>query len=350
MGTPGDRFLFTESPVEYYYYHQPVVQKVQPTQGLTRGGTPIEISGAWFDQKLEYGVIPYCMIGDKVTRAQFVSTVRIVCFSPPNDNVLAALPVKVSLNGVDFVDSGFLFSYYNEPILTGLTPQSGPYLGGTELYLKGSHFSNITDPNSVKCRFTLKNGTTGYRATLPKFMPAVYIDSATMLCITPNGFKGGDKVYVQLTLNDMDYSPQMENMVFSYYAIFGSFPHSGPANGFNEVIVIKGAGLDMANFTICHINKTDIAPVSISENLITCPMVLPNKDPTLTGYVDFGLNFDGTFNDFGQFYYYTQIEFGSIEPTYGPSEGEGEIFFTGDNFREDFQGVEIGCKLGDSIG
>lgn len=66
----------------------------------------------------------------------------------------------------------------------------------------------------------------------------------------------------------MDYSPQMENMVFSYFAIFGSFPHSGPANGFNEVILIKGAGLDMANMTICHINKTDIAPVSVSENLI----------------------------------------------------------------------------------
>ena len=39
-----------------------------------------------------------------------------------------------------------------------------------------------------------------------------------------------------------------------------------------------------------------------------------------------------------------------IEPTYGPNEGEGEIYFTGENFREDFQGVEIGCKLGDAIG
>ena len=37
-------------------------------------------------------------------------------------------------------------------------------------------------------------------------------------------------------------------------------------------------------------------------------------------------------------------------PNFGPSEGEGEIFFTGENFREDFQGVEIGCKIGDAIG
>lgn len=79
-------------------------------------------------------------------------------------------------------------------------------------------------------------------------------------------------------------------------------------------------------------------------------MVLPDKDPKLTGYVQFGLNFDGTWNDFGQFYYYTQITFGEITPTYGPNMGEGEILFTGELFREDFKGVEIGCKLGDSIG
>ena len=79
-------------------------------------------------------------------------------------------------------------------------------------------------------------------------------------------------------------------------------------------------------------------------------MVLPTKDPQVTGYVSFGLNFDGSFNDFGQFYYYNQISFDQIVPNYGPAEGAGEIMFTGDNFREDFQGVEIGCKLGESIG
>ena len=65
-------------------------------------------------------------------------------------------------------------------------------------------------------------------------------------------------------------------------------------------------------------------------------MALPNKDPKVTGYVQFGLNFDSNFNDFGQFYYYDQISFGEIVPTFGPNVGEGEITFTGDNFREDF--------------
>ena len=232
-GTKGDRFLFTESPVEYYYYHQPIVQKIQPKQGLTTGGTPIEISGAFFDERLDYGVIPFCKIGDKIKRAQFFSTVRIVCYSPPNNDISAALPVSVSLNGVDWVDTGFFFSYYTEPELLGLTPASGPYQGGTEVMLKGNLFAQISEPGMVKCKFTLKTGTDGFRPTIPKTMPAFYIDANTMMCLSPNGFIGGDKVYVQLTFNDMDYTPLKENMVFNFYAIFGSFPHSGPADGFN---------------------------------------------------------------------------------------------------------------------
>jgi len=95
---------------------------------------------------LEYGVVPYCSIGDKIVRAQYFSTVRIVCYSPPNDNLAASLPVKVSLNGVDFDDTGFFFSYYTQPELLALEPKSGPYQGGTEIMVKGNLFSNITDP------------------------------------------------------------------------------------------------------------------------------------------------------------------------------------------------------------
>lgn len=296
--------MFTESPVEYYYYHQPVVRKVEPTQGLTTGGTPIEVSGAFFDEKLEYGVLPYCKIGEKIVRAQYFSTVRIVCYSPPNDNLAVALPIGVSLNGVDFIDTGFFFSYYVQPELQGMEPASGPYQGGTEIMVKGNLFSNITDPTKVKCRFTFKNGTDGFRQTLPKTMPAFYIDPQHMMCLAPNGFLGGDKVWLQLTFNDMDYTPQQDNMVYQFYAIFGSFPHSGPADGFKEVILVKGAGLASSKTVMCHLNGTNIAPVSIADDVIQCPMCLPTKDPKVTGYVHFALNFDGFYNDFGEFYYY----------------------------------------------
>lgn len=36
------------SSLEYYYYRVPIVNKVEPTSGLTSGGTVIDLTGAWF--------------------------------------------------------------------------------------------------------------------------------------------------------------------------------------------------------------------------------------------------------------------------------------------------------------
>ena len=88
--------------IEYFYYQQPVIKKVEPRSGLTQGFTRIEVSGAWFQYRPEYGVVPHCKIGDKVTRAKFFSTVRIVCHSAPQEDASQVYPVSVSLNGVDY--------------------------------------------------------------------------------------------------------------------------------------------------------------------------------------------------------------------------------------------------------
>lgn len=80
-------YNYVPSYVEYYYYEQPTVKKVVPKSGLTRGGTKLEVSGGWFKYMPEYGILPHCKIGNKIVRAEFFSTVRIVCTSPPNDNI-----------------------------------------------------------------------------------------------------------------------------------------------------------------------------------------------------------------------------------------------------------------------
>lgn len=105
-------YQYSMSYVEFFYYQQPVVKKLQPFSGLTRGGTRIEVSGAWFAYKPEYGVIPHCKIGPHVTRAKYYSTVRVECQSPPNDEINQIYNVQFSLNGHDFIDTGFHFRYY----------------------------------------------------------------------------------------------------------------------------------------------------------------------------------------------------------------------------------------------
>lgn len=90
---------------------------------------------------------------------------------------------------------------------------------------------------------------------------------------------------------------------------------------------------------MCVLNKTEIAPVEVTSTLIKCPMCLPNKDPKATGNVKFGVSFDKSYNDFGNFYYYRQIQFDDMQPRIGPNEGHGIIYFYGERFADDFSGA-----------
>ena len=85
----------------------------------------------------EYGVVPHCKFGDKIVRATFDSTVRIVCAAPPSENLGVELSFEVSLNGIDWSNSGLQFTYYEQPTLESISPDSGPESGGTPIYIFG---------------------------------------------------------------------------------------------------------------------------------------------------------------------------------------------------------------------
>lgn len=74
----SELYSYTTSFTEFYYYKQPIVKNIYPHGGPIEGGTEIVVEGADFQFFPEYGVIPYCQIGDKVVKAKFESTVRII--------------------------------------------------------------------------------------------------------------------------------------------------------------------------------------------------------------------------------------------------------------------------------
>jgi len=81
--------------------------------------------------------------------------VRIICVTPPSDNTYQQFPIKVSLNGVDFVDTEFTYNYYQQSSIYSLSPITGIANTGTEVYLIGEKFSNITLNDNTKCKWTL---------------------------------------------------------------------------------------------------------------------------------------------------------------------------------------------------
>lgn len=149
-------YEYDPSNVEYYYYKDCITKEVGPKSALSSGGTPISVIGAWYKYMPEYGVVPHCKFGNKIVRAQFDSTVRIVCVAPPQPNYEEDTDTtfKISLNGVDFIDTGIQFSYYEQPVITGVWPDSGPETGGTQVYIQGMNFTNMSDPVAFNCRFS----------------------------------------------------------------------------------------------------------------------------------------------------------------------------------------------------
>lgn len=76
-------YEFQQSSVEFYTYKDATVLRISPTAGLTKGGTAVSVIGYWFKYMPEYGIVPHCKFGDKIVRATFDSTVRLICNSPP---------------------------------------------------------------------------------------------------------------------------------------------------------------------------------------------------------------------------------------------------------------------------
>lgn len=175
------------------------------------------VTGAWFKYMPEYGVVPHCKFGDKIVRAQFDSTVRITCISPPGVEINTKYSFEVSLNGFDWSVSGSEFSYYEEPEISSIFPTIGPVEGGTEIFFLGKNFFNQTMAGEFLCMFTPINVKLP-----PRRIPAVYHNTTALVCPSPGGWGQGIAVKVQVTFNGMNYDNN--NFTFTFYSITRAFP------------------------------------------------------------------------------------------------------------------------------
>jgi len=79
--------------------------------------------------------------------------------------------------------------------------------GGTEVFILGENFSNITNSENSRCRWTLIDNMNGIkRDRVIQYTTAYFMNVTLMMCVTPNSFVGGDRAFVQITFNNRDYS------------------------------------------------------------------------------------------------------------------------------------------------
>jgi hypothetical protein len=343
--TTYSHYYYPSSSLEYYYYQQPIMKDMKPRGGVTTGGTLITIRGAWFKYMPEYGVKPYVKIGDRVSHCTFESTVRILCRSPPNEETSVRLPVKVGLNGVDFGESEMTYYYYKPAVIHKIVPASGPENGGTRIHLIGEHFTNLSSAAEFKCRFTAVD-----HKVPPKYVPAVYENSSSILCITPGGWSSGATANVEVTFNGEDYSDSGSK--FYFYSIASAHPRSAPADVQNGVLTIEGSGFKESEQVICSFDKINYKATEVKWDHIKCPIPRALKGAEFFGSVPLAVNINGfDYYEFpGGFHYYPQIEVEDFYPKMGPAKGHAVIKIYGNKFRGDFDTADPGCRFGNHIG
>jgi large repetitive protein len=127
---PGDRFTYTGVA--------PVVTSITPTSGSVAGGTTVTITGTGFTSAstVRFGTTA----GTSMT---FVSDTQITIRSPARAAGLVDIRVT-TVGGTSAIVAADQFTYFAVPVITSLSPNSGPSSGGTLVTITGTGFTNTS--------------------------------------------------------------------------------------------------------------------------------------------------------------------------------------------------------------
>ena len=391
---PLDEFLkeyyannFIHTNFEYYYYKQLYIDSFYPSSSMSTGGGKVLVIGAWFQYKPHYGLKPFCKFGNQIVEGEYLSTVRIICEIPPSDKEFNRVTFSVSLNGEDWVDADKPFRYYGDfknAQFDKIQPESGPTSGGTHIKVFGKGFTAIFDENELLCQFEPIDTVEEYDSSgkkiytevrnkmEPRNVPArlsspsrdrnqmseeeeenddennVISEEGTYIeCQAPGGWPKGTKTNVKIAFDGQTFLDTKQN--FYFYQIDEIFPSSGPNTGEGNIKFIGGGFKPKGNITFV-LNDQEYKIINATEKVIEVD--IPSMPPNYEGYVDLGVNLNEKeeveFKD--GFYYYIQPTVESVFPLTGPSTGKTIFHVFGKNFKDDFKGANLKCKVGSCIG
>jgi hypothetical protein len=198
---------------------RPAVASLSPTSGPLTGGTLVDITGTNLSGATEvsFGSI----LSTKVTP---VSATSVTAISPATASAGSVNVTVVTPGGTSATNSHDTFNYLPTPIVTSVSPPSGPPAGGTIVTVTGTDLSGATSVH-----FGLSTGT-------------IIGDSATSITATsPAELTGTVNVTVTTAYGTSAISSLDQ---FTYASSFT--PCSGPITADSEI----GAGTYQINCTI----------------------------------------------------------------------------------------------------
>jgi hypothetical protein len=304
----GDTLQDTQGLV-FSYEDAIELRDLVPSDGLTHGGTRVEIVGANFNP-----ASLVCRFGDIFVRphSDTINSTYAQCESPPALPGVSQVFIEVSNNLVDFTSVGLVFQYRQPLTLDSLSPRSGPLEGGTIVHLQGLGFSG-----HVSCKF----GSVGTVAAL------IETESSARCVSPPARFSG--RVSLEISFNDVDFTPS--GMYFEYMSLLSissMHPSLGPESG-GTIVHLVGAGFSPN--MICEFGssryRSPLQHISSTSASCTTPQMPP-------GDMEVSLSTNGQqFSPTGLTYsVHAMVSVSSVAPASGPSYGGYSIQVNGSGF------------------
>ncbi len=212
--SPADQFTYT-------FVAGPTVTGLSPPSGPEAGGTPVIITGTGFTGATEVD------FGTTAATSLFVNddtTIEVI--SPAGTGTVDV--TVITLAGTSPISAADQFTYIvaAAPIVTGISPSSGPAAGGTHVTITGTGF---TGARAVDFGTTVATGL-------------VVVNDTTITANSPTGTGTVNvTVITQAGTSPISAADQFNYTVVAAPTVTGISPTSGPAAG-GTAVTITGTG------------------------------------------------------------------------------------------------------------
>ncbi|CAN0054030.1 unnamed protein product, partial [Heterosigma akashiwo] len=317
---------YTEEKVTFSFLPTPGIQNVSPNEGWTTGGELLKIT-VTDAQAIHPSVL--CKFDGIPVKAVLHGDLGIVsCLTP---EVLVAGISQLTLeweglsNTTGVAASAFPFRFREPVAITSITPVFGTELGGTTVRVLGGNFRSTLE---LECVF-------GTHA-----MPAVWLSSNELLCVTPASPPG----HVNFSVAAGSSAIQaVSGITFQYvvpHHVFAVSPSSSSTAG-GTLVVVAGARFRQQTSLQCRFGSRVVNATYINATAVSC--VSPQSEQT--GNVPFGVSLNGA--DFelapSGFTFNPSMVISTLSPTFGSVRGGTTLKVQGSGF---FNSSSLSCNFG----
>lgn len=290
----------------------PTISSVSPASGPASGGTAVTITGTGFQSaSVFFG-------GVAATSVSLFSSTQLVATAPAGSPGSVNVTVQNPDGQTATLANGFTYSALPAPIVTSVTPSSGPASGGTVVTINGMNFDNGIGPNG---------GVLGVSFGAVPGQQLMFISSTQLQVTAPPNVGGPVDVVV---INPDEQSGSLQGG-FTYIAgptVSGVSPASGPLAG-GTMVTISGTAFQAgATVTFGSAAATGVVVVSATQITATVPA---NPAGGVTVRVT---NPDGQFGTLANgFTYLAAPTVTTLSPTSFSTLGGTTVTINGTNFQ-----------------